>query len=850
MTELDLSSLTMTKNPNVAYLLRDDYNIKRLTLGTGVKFNNTTSALPTGTYWERESTKAVYKASVLASSYTSSMADVYTQLPILDVYLRDEEYRSDGTLSIDNVWEYNSYDDTFTAYCMNLDRNGVGEYLTKEKINDDEDLEGIIKRESISSSEVGRNLGSNMREALITLMYFGYPNDYSGIRQRYGLSAEQYRNITQTALHDFTDRGDNAIGTTMYTGSQLSAYNELMSKTFTDITEHEELELYVFKSEDTSKQNLLSITGIKRSTEKYGGVQVYKGFADNPNPSYLYSLKGATFTIFDSANNEVTKIISNDQGVAGIFKMDSENGLPPGTYTIKETTAPNGYELTDDYYTFTITNDQEIVNTGKLNGTGSNVQMIFSDLPDSDYKGGGVRVKKSSATGQLLANTEFTIYDSNYSEVTKIITDETGIASTGIKELPITNTAGTTYYIKETKAPKGYNISDTSYRRFVLKNDSAYYETVLEFTDEKKTGSVSFSATKELITDSGNISLSDLLGLKFGFKLVDQSGAQVGDIKYTDANGKVEFTLNYTADDLGFHNYQIVEVANSAKDSNNQNTTYNITYDTHKADVIVYVNDNGGDSLDCNASYSSEAVKFTNKVKYKEVYTPASVTVTKTDGTNTISGAAFTLYSDSSCTTEVENYSNVGSFTISTEDNKIKSKLRADKSSTTLYLKETLTPPGYNGSTRIYPIVITSDVTYGNESGAYQKTTKYTMKIDGYSSAEVVNGKRTRSDIKHDSVTIKKIDSATEQEIGGENKAVFTLYADSELNRSITTYEGGSFEIKTEDLSSSYLPQPNETVYLYLKETKAPKGYTASNVVPMIKISASQREYLDTTENK
>lgn len=114
----------------------------------------------------------------------------------------------------------------------------------------------------------------------------------------------------------------------------------------------------------------------------------------------LYSLAGAEFSIYDASGKFVQKLITNEKGETGRSGL-----LTAGTYTVKETKAPDGYYAADD---FTVK-----VNAGQV------TKKTVGDKPYNDplamfvgkfdgektYNGAG-NFPQGSAT---LADAEFTV---------------------------------------------------------------------------------------------------------------------------------------------------------------------------------------------------------------------------------------------------------------------------------------------------------------------------------------------------------------------------------------------------------------------------------------------------------
>lgn len=83
------------------------------------------------------------------------------------------------------------------------------------------------------------------------------------------------------------------------------------------------------------------------NTSKYGQIQITKKSKDYNSINGLPAgtlLQGATFEIYDKAQNVVDTVVSNERGLA-ISKL-----LPLGRYTIKETKAPNYYGVSGETF--------------------------------------------------------------------------------------------------------------------------------------------------------------------------------------------------------------------------------------------------------------------------------------------------------------------------------------------------------------------------------------------------------------------------------------------------------------------------------------------------------------------
>lgn len=182
-------------------------------------------------------------------------------------------------------------------------------------------------------------------------------------------------------------------------------------------------------------------------------------------------------------------------------------GLASGTHKIKEIKSPDGYQLNPNEVVFEVE-----AGTGKIKFTSGTNSLVTQGVEDS---GDGyatfvdmvnpfdLKITKTNEKGKTLKGAEFTLYSDK--ECTKVVdtqtSDENGVLS--FKGLKVE----TTYYFKETKAPKGYRIP-------VDENGNAYVHSVyvksvpqtntFEFTVDgtkydtsKTTGNVRLEGTKE-----------------------------------------------------------------------------------------------------------------------------------------------------------------------------------------------------------------------------------------------------------------------------------------------------------------------------------------------------------------
>lgn len=202
------------------------------------------------------------------------------------------------------------------------------------------------------------------------------------------------------------------------------------------------------------------------------------------------SLEGAEYTVYGADGQEVGKITTDKDGNGSL-----EN-LVLGTYTVKETKAPEAYDL--DWNTYTV----------ELTYKDQNTAIILGNVDSKEnVKTGKIEIKKTDTEGNPLKSGEFGIYanadmyigDTLYKKgqlVVSIKTDDSGVARSG--DLPYGS-----YYVKEISAPtqEGGNSHN-----FVLSDDTQY----VKFNGKNKTDTVTFvdkkvTASKTTITGTDEI---------------------------------------------------------------------------------------------------------------------------------------------------------------------------------------------------------------------------------------------------------------------------------------------------------------------------------------------------------
>lgn len=175
-------------------------------------------------------------------------------------------------------------------------------------------------------------------------------------------------------------------------------------------------------------------------------------------------VSGAVF-LHTKPDGTTESLTTNEKGEITI------TGLETGVHKIKESKAPDGYQLNTNEVVFNVASG-----TGKItftSGTNSRVTQGVEDSGDGYATFADMvnpfdlKITKTNENNKVLKGAKFTLYSDK--DCTKVVdtqvSDENGVLS--FKDLKVE----TTYYFKETKAPQGYRIP-------VDENGNAYVHSV------------------------------------------------------------------------------------------------------------------------------------------------------------------------------------------------------------------------------------------------------------------------------------------------------------------------------------------------------------------------------------
>jgi len=206
---------------------------------------------------------------------------------------------------------------------------------------------------------------------------------------------------------------------------------------------------------------------------------------------------GAEYTIYNS-NGTIYKTVATGEDGTVTFTRPAN-----GTYTFKETKAPDGFMIDKTIYNFTVSN-------GVVSGT-----LNVKDYPTFEIE----IIKKDSDTLKVLPGAVIQIYDSQGKMVAQ---GETGLDGV----LPFIPEYDDTYTAVEVKAPEGYELTEKVFIKFTVKDGSVAGETTMLNSKTNKVGIITASYDSGAngkgyawIDANGNIHFGKT-GDSFDFKLV------------------------------------------------------------------------------------------------------------------------------------------------------------------------------------------------------------------------------------------------------------------------------------------------------------------------------------------
>ena len=357
----------------------------------------------------------------------------------------------------------------------------------------------------------------------------------------------------------------------------------------------------------------------------------------------LYSLAGAEFSIYDASGKFVQKLTTNEKGETGRSGL-----LTAGSYTVKETKAPEGYYAADDF-TVTVNAGQVTKKTvGDKPYNDPLVMLVGKFDGEKTYNGAG-NLPQGSAT---LADAEFTVdyYDTfdydNYDTLKKadieptrswtFKTDADGFSYFDTEHF----VSGDAFFyneqnniciprgtivVRETKAPTGY-----------LKSNAVSFQKIMEGSNTEALKTYNLAEVPEQVyrsdfefTKKAENGSDRLAGVPFKVTSLTTGESHIA---VTDENGYFSSASSWNAHDGNTNANDWALTADGTIDSSKlnasagfwfgNNTVLDIPRNTTTGDAIKADNSLGAMPFD---TYSVEELRCTANEGYALVNTTVTV---------------------------------------------------------------------------------------------------------------------------------------------------------------------------------------------------------------------------------
>lgn len=282
------------------------------------------------------------------------------------------------------------------------------------------------------------------------------------------------------------DEGDTEIGQLIEESEGTYIYENLVWGKYlikeTKAPENYKIDenYYAFSiTEDKQTETISNIEGdCFINTPIKGIVQITKVDKDYPDNK----LTGAEFEIYVDVNGN-GKHDEEDELLTKMTESENEQGtyysepLRVGKYLVKETKAPQYYEVDDNYYAFEIVSEDTVIvsNVEAEVKEGTEITEENKCFVDKHKDVDVVITKVDVSTAEVIPNCEIAILDSDKKIIIKDVTNDKG--EVWFKLQP------GKYFYQEIKAPEGYILNEELHP-FEIKTDTTIFKDTL--TNTKK----------------------------------------------------------------------------------------------------------------------------------------------------------------------------------------------------------------------------------------------------------------------------------------------------------------------------------------------------------------------------
>ena len=398
--------------------------------------------------------------------------------------------------------------------------------------------------------------------------------------------------------------------------------------------------------------------------------------------------KEATFQLIGPKGNidiiDTATVTGNGSATLyiGADKLNEGNNI----CTLREIVAESSAYVAGPDKDVVITKENNTVTINSIDGKNyeaGEAQISITNTPDSGL--GTVSFKKLGEGKEQIGGGTFQLWKENADSTATLIETFSTVNGVWCKD----NLPYGTYYVKEITAPAGYILANTPAQSVTIKKTNAH--ATIEMTNEKYTAG---SITVKKVDENGN----PLAGAEFML-------LPVGVKKTTGENGEAVF------DGLTEETYTIIETKAP--------TGYG-KLEGLEGSVTVNIQANGTANVEGtvpdNLEFNGKSVILT----WKNTRTHGSISITKTDGNQPLSGAFFGLYKDAAAAEKPIDIQ---------QTDKNGKALFADLEAGPYYVKEIAAPNGYVLDTDVREFKIGGNNAWDVEGEIENTLKKYSLTL-------------------------------------------------------------------------------------------------------------------------
>ena len=393
--------------------------------------------------------------------------------------------------------------------------------------------------------------------------------------------------------------------------------------------------------------------------------------------------KEATFQLIGQDKGVIASATVNDE-ISNAILYISADKLSEGdnTCTLRETVAENSAYVAGPDKEVVINKKDNVVTIVSVEGGNVNKGTASVSIENKlDSQKGSVTFRKYGDDKELLAGGTFQLWKEN-ADSTDTLIETFSTVNGSWTSSPIEYG---TYYVKEITAPAGYILASTPSQSVTIKKTNAHAN--IEMTNEKYT---SGAITIKKVDEKGK----PLAGAEFTLL--------PGGIKKTTDNSGVAIFENLPAGD-----YYVSE----AKRPTN--------YGGFNGSVRIKIN-TSGETKTITAAENVEVEGSNITINWTNTRDKGSITITKTDGNQPLSGALFGLYDNAGAT---------GDPVKTAYTNQYGKAQFIDLDAGTYYVREIAAPNGYVLDETIRPFTIGGNTAWDVETNIENRLKQYTLKL-------------------------------------------------------------------------------------------------------------------------